>query len=105
MSRDRSGDNGLRPIGGGAVPMLGQGGMSQEQQVQRAIAMEMQAITREIYVRAAADLLRSDEMADEVTAVEFQRLANGCQIAAQSYFVGLGLIQLQTEEPTEPAAE
>jgi hypothetical protein len=93
--------NGLRshqvPIGSGMqVPQLG-AGMSREQQAQRAIAMEMQAICRELFVRAASSIVLQGDMTDHPLGPEtLANLAARCQIAARDYFIGLGVI---TEEP------
>lgn len=92
--------NGLRS----QIPVLGQGG-SREQQAQRAIAMEMQAICRELFVRSASGMMLADASAMP-TDLHYQELAEQCHIAARSYFVGLGVIQVETgADPDSPAAE
>lgn len=100
MSRQRPDYNGLRVPPGG-VPNFAQPQMSREQQAQRAIAMEMQAICRELYVRAASVIVTQPDLTDHPLGPEtLQCLAARCQTAARAYFVGLGVI---TEEPDAPA--
>jgi hypothetical protein len=96
------GFNGLRGSGL-QVPIGSQ--MSQDERMRQAIAMEMQALRRELFVRAASALMgdHTEEPFGWPRASEYRDLANQCQIAARSYFEGLGVIAVPETE--QPAAE
>lgn len=96
MTRDPRPYNGLHlPNGAQAV--------SQGEQLKRAITMEMQALTREIYVRAAAEAMRGGGPdAGWPEDEQFMDLARTAKAAARAYFVGLGIIQLEeTDDQSE----
>lgn len=97
MSRNQKGYTGLREIGGG-VPILGTGlGNPTQAQMHQAITQQIALLSREIYVRVAADWIR--EHGDDQAA--FQFMAKQAHEAAKGYFLGLGIIEEQ--KPTEPA--
>jgi hypothetical protein len=100
------GYNGLRSSGL-QVPIGSQ--LSQDERMRQAIALEMQALRREIYVLAASHLIQTADHDDGGNMVypisdEYQDLAEASQLAARSYFVGLGVIQEQPESDS-PATE
>lgn len=103
MSRNQRNYNGLHlphsslRVPPGQVPQFGSG--SQEEQVKRAIAIELQALTRELYVRAAAGVVNDPSLTGE----DFQSLARHSKMAAQAFFVGLGIIQL--DDPPEQVTD
>lgn len=88
---DRRNYNGLQM---NQIPNIG----DRQKQMQQAIAQEMQAITREIYVRAASADIADPEAA--VSVEHYESLARYSKIAAQAYFTGLGVITV--EEPEQP---
>jgi hypothetical protein len=100
------GYNGLRSSGL-QVPIGSQ--LSQDERMRQAIAMEMQALRRELFVRAAAALMgdNTDEPYGWPRASEYRDLANQCQLAARAYFEGLGVIEVPDEQPESdsPATE
>lgn len=83
----------------GHVPQFGSG--SREEQVKRAITMEMQALTREIYVRTAAAWLATPDSGGPPSVDDFQLLADQCKTAARQFFIGLGVIEETEETPGE----
>lgn len=99
---DRKQFNGLRGSGL-QVPIGSQA--DQSERMRLALVQEMQAISRELFVRAAGDSISEGMgMLEGPKVVEhFSKMAETCQIAARSYFVGIGVIQL--EQPTEPAQQ
>ena len=115
MSRPSRRPNGHHqiPIGAGSVPIIGQNQhqtMAQPTPEQRkmAILAEMQGMMHEMFIRAAS--LWIAEGPDGTSAGDWQWMAQRCHAAAEGYFVGLGVIELDppqeaTDEPTgEPQA-
>jgi hypothetical protein len=98
------GFNGLRGSGL-QVPIGSQ--MSQDERMRQAIAMEMQSIRRELFIRAAADAMINLDPNHWVSAEGYREIAAECQLAARSYFEGLGVIEVPAEQPESdaPAAE
>lgn len=80
--------------------MIG-GGMGQptEQQKVAIIRQQMQAMSDALYVRAAVEMMKATQESDGEgvwpTGADYAVLAQQCQMAAQAYFVGIGLIQLE----------
>jgi len=67
---------------------------------QRAIAQEMQVLMREIYIRAASDLLMASEPCEH-----YRNLAAQAKTAARAYFEGLGVIQPEAAQVDESSPE
>lgn len=88
--------NGLVPIGGtGHVPMIGQNqsmGQPSPEQRKMAILAQMQAMMDEMFIRAASQ--RIAEGPDGTSQGDWQWMAQRCHAAAEGYFVGLGIIEL-----------
>lgn len=99
--------NGLVPIGGtGHVPMIGQNDSLAKptpEQAKRAIMAQIQDMMQEMYVRACSNLVAGSPSPSE----HYQELARQCHVAAEGFFLGLGIIELPTpEEATdEPSGE
>ena len=83
--------NGLRSSGL-QVPIGSQ--MSQEERVRMAIVQQMRSMSQEIYIRAAVDMVLARG------PVTPEDLAKASDAVARSYFVGLGVIQV--EQPAQP---
>lgn len=99
--------NGLVPIGGtGHVPMIGQGqslAKPTPEQVRAAIVAKMQEMLEEMYVRACSRLVSGSPA---LTSEDYQRIARECHQAAEGFFVGLGVIELDPpQEATDDSAE
>lgn len=88
-----------RPIGSGMLAGM-QSGVSP---AQRAIAQEMQVLMREIYIRAASDLLMASEPWPDVE--HYRNLAAQAKTAARAYFEGLGVIQPEAAQVDESSPE
>lgn len=67
-----------------------------QQELQAMLAQQLQVLAREIYCRAASDLL-NDEMGN-MTPEGFRALADASRLAAKSYFEAMG-VQFQPETP------
>lgn len=92
MTRDPRPYNGLHlPSGAQAV--------SQGEQMKRAVAMEMHALTREIYVRAISRSF-SEHHPEAPSILAMQELARASQMAARAFFTGLGVIE-EADDPPE----
>jgi hypothetical protein len=98
---DPKGYNGLKSFGG-QVHDLGASRPSREQVIQQAFSAQLQALMREMYVRAIADTLRHGD-AEDCEPGYYRELAQECQVAALAYFEGLGMIETRPAEPTAPA--
>lgn len=94
--------NGLRGSGL-QVPIGSQ--LGQEERTKMAIMQQMQALSLSIYERAAASWMDDVRiLPDGIDAETYEALAKQCQFAARSYFVGIGLIQIEPPQ-TPDAAE
>ena len=107
MSRDRSGYNGLRPIGGHQVPLVGQR-QPTEEQIKQAIMQEVLGLTREIYVRSVSSMLGSRDWEGDCAAPttdELHALAEASHRSAKGFFEGLGIIQFGEDKPPQADSE
>lgn len=97
---DRKGFNGLRQIGSG-VPLIGQQmGQPDSQQMKRAIGQQIAALSMEIFARWAANLVVELPEQGWPTPESYQAFAKHCHMAATNYFVGIGLITVETPAQT-----
>lgn len=98
MTRDPRPYNGLHLPGGinGRLP-------TQEELQQLAFA-QRQAIAREIYVRAAVELivtLRDEVVHEDALSLQGQTLSKQCQILSSAYFEGAGLVRPKADDSAE----
>jgi hypothetical protein len=79
--------------------------MSQDERTRMFIAQQMRTMSQEIFIRkASGDCPFMAESQGPEIEEYYQALARHSDTAARSYFVGIGLIQI--EPPSEePAAE
>jgi hypothetical protein len=86
--------NGLRGSGL-QVPIGSQ--MDQDERAKLAIMQQMQGMSRDLYLRAAAQWIA--EGPDGTSHGDFRWMAERCQSAARDYFIGIGVIQEQPQTP------
>ncbi len=103
MSNNPKGYNGMRNQFGNMAGVPNLAGLQQPtpEQIQNAIGQRIQAMSVEMYMRAASGCLADPDMTPEAYA----HLAAQSELAAMAYFVARGVITPKEPEPDDEADE